>query len=259
MITKAQIRFIRSLELKKNRDATGCFLVEGEKMVKEALDLPEDSDFGVAMVIGTDSWFESELPVKPGQAAEWLRVGPSELERISLQKTPNQVMAVIRRKAAGLFPGPFDGLFLGLDRVQDPGNVGTIIRLADWFGLAGIIASPDSADYFSPKVVQSSMGSIFRVKLVTADLPEFIRSLPGGFPVYATRLEGDNIYMTPLTDKGLILMGNESKGLGTGLSVMATRGLMIPGFASGDRKPESLNVSIAAAIVCSEFRRRHTS
>jgi TrmH family RNA methyltransferase len=145
-----------------------------------------------------------------------------------------------------------------LDRVQDPGNLGTIIRLADWFGLDGILASPDSADFFSPKVVQSSMGSIFRVPLYVTDLEEFIHSVPESFPIYGTDLDGQNIYSANLTPNGLILMGNESRGLSESLENLSTCKLRIPSFSSCVNGPESLNVSVAAAVVCSEFRRRYT-
>ena len=168
-----------------------------------------------------------------------------------------QVLSVIYHSQT---PSPeFDtnsSLLIGLNQIQDPGNVGTIVRLADWFGLAGVIASPDSADFFSPKVVQSSMGSIFRVKLITAELQSYIQSLPLGYPVYGTILGGQNIYTAELSKNGLILFGNESKGLSQELINLTTKNLQIPDFAPRDCKPESLNVSVAAAVVCSEFRRR---
>ena len=188
---------------------------------------------------------------------ELVSVSESELGRISLQKTPNQALAIIKRKEPVQAEFDLDTkLLIGLDQVQDPGNVGTIIRLADWFGLGGVIASPDSADFFSPKVVQSSMGSIFRVRLITSELAKFIKAMKPGFPVYGTHLEGQNIYASELKNHGLILLGNESRGLSRDLMEMSTERLFIPEFSEGIHKPESLNVSIAAAIVCSEFRRR---
>jgi TrmH family RNA methyltransferase len=149
-------------------------------------------------------------------------------------------------------------LIIGLEQVQDPGNVGTIIRLADWFGIPAVIASLDTADFYSPKVVQATMGSIFRVRLITTDLIAFTQSLQAGFPVYGTHLRGNNIYTAELSSNGLILMGNESRGLSAELLEMTTENILIPDFSTGTTRPESLNVSVAAAIVCSEFRRRGT-
>lgn len=257
MITKAQIQFIRSLEHKRVRDDSGCFLAEGDKLVREALDLPKRSPFQVRTICGVARWLDSNLSDRENPNTEVIPVSVRELERISLLKTPNQVLAVISHDISTSPEFDFGSeLLIGLNQVQDPGNIGTIIRLADWFGLGGVIASGDSADFYSPKVVQSSMGSIFRVNLVTADLPDFIQSLPSGFPVYGTHLDGQNLYTAEITTHGLILLGNESKGLRGDLSELAMVNLRIPDFSRRQSKPESLNVSIAAAIVCSEFRRR---
>lgn len=257
MISKAQIQFIRSLDLKKFRDDSGCFIAEGDKLVREALSIPAGSLFRIKMICATDSWLDQVRPAKDHPEIELIEVSESELGRISLQKTPNQALAIIFRDQSILPEFDSDNnLLIGLNQVQDPGNVGTIVRLADWFGLDGVIASPDSADFFSPKVVQASMGSIFRVRLLTADLIEFIGSLKPGFPVYGTHLQGQNLYTSELKDHGLILLGNESRGLSSDLMKMTTDSLLIPDFSEGRYKPESLNVSIAAAIVCSEFRRR---
>ncbi len=259
MITKAQVQFIRSLEQKKVRDETGLFLVEGDKMVGEALKLTADSSFKPVMICGTDEWLKSNLHEAGDLNAEIIHISGHELERISLLKTPNQVLAILSHsdKTPRTFNYSKD-LLIGLDRVQDPGNVGTLIRLADWFGLAGVIASPDSADFFSPKAVQSTMGSIFRVPLITMDLAAFLKTLPADFTVYGTHLNGTNLYRAPLTVNGLILMGNESKGLSPALTKHIQKNLLIPDFSGKSEKPESLNVSIAAAVVCSEFRRRET-
>lgn len=257
MITKAQIQFIRSLEHKKIREESGCFIAEGDKLVREALELPKRGLFQIQMVCGIAGWLDSNIPEHPDPETEIIPVSARELERISLQKTPNQALAVIRRDILTVPEFDFDkDLLMGLNQVQDPGNVGTIVRLADWFGLGGVIASRDSADFYSPKVVQASMGSIFRVKVMTADLFEFIESLPRSFPVYGTHLEGQSIYSADIKCTGLILLGNESKGLRDDLSELTTMNLRVPNFSTGDSKPESLNVSVAAAIVCSEFRRR---
>ena len=146
-------------------------------------------------------------------------------------------------------------LVLGLDGVQDPGNLGTIIRIADWFGINTIICSPDTADAFNPKVVQATMGSIARVKIAYTPLAAFIKSLPTTYPVYATLLDGDNIYETTLSQHGLIVMGNEGNGISQEVRQCISNKLLIPTFATSPDKADSLNVAIATAIVCSEFRR----
>lgn len=257
MLSRTQIQFIRSLDQKKVRDESGCFIAEGDKLLREALNLPNECPFKIRMICGTADWLKSNLMGKVSAETEVIPVSDRELGRISFQKTPNQALAVISHHKS--FIPEFDykrDLLIGLDQVQDPGNVGTIVRIADWFGMGGVIASGDSADFFSPKVVQASMGSIFRVKLWTTDLAGFIKSLPDDFPVYGTHLHGQNLYTAGITSNGLILLGNESRGLSTDLKDLTKKNLLIPDFAAGRYKPESLNVSIAAAIVCSEFRRR---
>lgn len=257
MITKAQIQFIRSLEQKKVRDESGCFIAEGEKLVLEALSLPDDGCFRAVTICGLEHWLDENISLLSRPGIEVISLAEHELGRISQQKTPNQALAVIQRCMDQELVFDFNhDLLIGLSQVQDPGNVGTIIRLADWFGLGGVIASPDSADFFSPKVVQSTMGSIFRIKLLSVDLLSFIKSLPADFPVYGTRLDGQNLYTASVAGNGLLLLGNESKGLNPELSALTAQNLSIPDFSAGSTKPESLNVAIAAAIVCSEFRRR---
>lgn len=256
MVSKAQIQFIRSLDRKKERDESGCFIAEGDKIVREILSLPADNPFRIQLLCGLEPWMDENARKPANKPEEVCSVSESELERMSLMKTPNQALAVIHLKDVP--PPAFNystDLLIGLDKVQDPGNVGTIVRLAEWFGIAGIVASLDSADLFSPKVVQASMGSVFRVKLVQTTLDPFLLSLPGNFPVYATTLSGTSVYDTTLTKNGIILMGNESKGLTTRYLQLATCNLAIPDYALST-KPESLNVSLAAAILCSEFRRR---
>jgi TrmH family RNA methyltransferase len=257
MINYAQIRFVRSLEQKGVRDETGCFIAEGDKLVREALALPNEGPFQLKTIFGIRDWLDSNLTGTGFSNVEVIPVTERELKRLSLQVTPNQVLAVVKRKES--HPPAFDfstQLLIGLFQVQDPGNVGTIIRLADWFGLDGVIATADSADFYSPKVVQASMGSVFRIKLLAANLSALVKSLPKNFPVYGTHQDGQNIYLTNISTNGLILFGNESNGLSSELLAKTTKNLKIPEFALTTPNPQSLNVSIAAAIVCSEFRRR---
>jgi RNA methyltransferase, TrmH family len=257
MITKAQIQYIRSLEQKKVRDESNCFIIEGDKLVREALTLPSGSSYLVIGVYGTSQWMQKNWQLIHHLGKDSITISSGDLDRISLQKTPNQVLAIIQFDRTRIPSFDFQTeLLIGLCQVQDPGNIGTIIRLADWFGISGVIASKDSADFFSPKVVQASMGSIFRIKLLTIDLGAFVRSLPKDFPIYGTHLMGENIYTTSISKNGIILLGNESKGLSTELINLTTKNLLIPNFSKGSNKPESLNVSIAAAIISSEFRRQ---
>lgn len=231
MLTNAEIKRLRSLREKKFRDQYGQFLVEGEKMVREAL----DSDFEVLEVI---------------------RENEETMSRISSLSTPPPVMAVVAKPA----PSPLileRSLCLGLDSVRDPGNLGTILRLADWFGISTIFASQDSVELFNPKVVQASMGSIFRVRLVYCDLPEICRRFRAqDMPVYGTFLDGSDIYTQQLANEGIIIMGSESFGICHEVASQVSTRLNIPSFAKDSGGPESLNVATATAVVLSEFRRR---
>lgn len=233
MLTNAEIKRIKSLKDKKFRDQYGQFVVEGAKMVEEAL----GSAFNVAAV-----YKESEI-------------GPEAMARMSQLSTPSPVLAVVDKPQ----PHPLAlerALFLGLDSVRDPGNMGTILRLADWFGISTVFASIDSVEIFNPKVVQASMGSVFRVRCVYCDLPEVCRLFRhGDLPVYGTFLGGADIYRQQLSDQGLVIMGNESNGISPDVAAQVSTRLTIPSFAGAAGGPESLNVSTATAVVLSEFRR----
>ena len=233
MLTNAEIKRIKSLKEKKFRDEYGQFVVEGEKLVQEAL----ESGFNVSAI-----YRESEI-------------GAEAMSRISLLSTPSPVLAVIDK------PKPCKlelerGLYIGLDSVRDPGNMGTILRLSDWFGINTVFASLDSVEIYNPKVVQSSMGSIFIVKTVYCDLPEICKRFRNAnMPVYGTFLDGTSLYEAAIGDEGLIVMGNEANGVSKEVEEKCSSRLLIPSFANG-RGPESLNVAAATAIMLSEFRRR---
>ena len=234
MLTNAEIKRIKSLKDKKFRDEFGQFVVEGEKLVEEAL----TSDFNVCAVYRTDE------------------IGEEAMSRMSQLSSPSPVLAVVEKPAPrGLALGR--GLYLGLDSIRDPGNMGTILRLADWFGITTVFASQDCVEVFNPKVVQASMGSIFRVDVVLCDLPDICRRFRAmDMPVYGTFLDGKNIYTQTLADEGLIVMGNEAAGVSPEVASQASTRLLIPSFAGDRRTAESLNVATATAIVLSEFRRR---
>lgn len=239
--SKADIRLIRSLGQKKFREELGLFVVEGEKMVGEAL---AQKRYQVEAVYRTSD------------------IGEETMGRMSHLSSPSPALAVLRIPSDGIpdrssaLPS---GLCLGLDSVRDPGNVGTILRLADWFGIETVYLSPDCVDLYNPKTVQATMGSIFRQRAVTCDLHALVRGCTAaGIPVYATALDGEDIRSAALdTTRALILMGSERDGLSPALMSAATRRLHISSFARNvDGAAESLNVAIATAVTCYEFRRR---
>lgn len=241
MITNAEIKKIKALQNKKFRDESGLFVVEGEKMVAEAL----KSGFEVVNVYRRDE------------------IGEEAMSRISSLSSPSPVLAVLKQaplltsaQIKEMVKGDF--LAIGLDAVRDPGNLGTIIRLADWFGIDAIFASHDTVELYNPKVVQSTMGAIFRKKVIYCDLAEVCEIFTSAsMPIYGTFLEGENIYNAELSRNGLIVMGNEANGVSDAIRRKATAKLFIPPYPGDVETAESLNVAIATAITISEFRRRN--
>lgn len=247
MISKNKIKYIRSLELKKNRNKEGKFVAEGFKVVDDLLALqPAD------LIVATQEWLHGK---HLAAQTEVIEVTEEELKKVSFLQHPQQVLAVFRQAQDGDFSINTQELSLALDGVQDPGNLGTIIRIADWFGITHIYCSQDTADVYNPKVVQATMGSIARVKVEYGTLLALVESLPADVPVYGTLLDGDNIYQQQLENRGLIVMGNEGKGISPALAKKVNRRLLIPNFPEGRATADSLNVAIATAITCSEFRR----
>ena len=247
MISKNKIKYIRSLELKKNRNKEGKFVAEGFKVVDDLLALqPAD------LIVATQEWLHGK---HLAAQTEVIEVTEEELKKVSFLQHPQQVLAVFRQATSGAYSINTNELSLALDGVQDPGNLGTIIRIADWFGITHIYCSQDTADVYNPKVVQATMGSIARVKVEYGNLLALVESLPADVPVYGTLLDGDNIYQQQLENRGLIVMGNEGKGISPALAKKVNRRLLIPNFPEGRATADSLNVAIATAITCSEFRR----
>ena len=248
MISKNLIKLIKSLEQKKFRLREKLFVAEGPKVVGDLMVFKRPQ-----RLIATRQWYEKH------QIEEDVLVSEEELRKVSFLQHPQEVIA--------LFPLPeissFDynslrnDLVLALDDVQDPGNLGTIIRLADWFGIELIICSLGTADAFSPKVVQATMGSIARVNLHYTDLPSFLENLGDGFPIYGTFLNGTNVYEQELSKSGVIIMGNEGKGISKEVERYVNKRLFIPSYPAERPTAESLNVAIATAITCAEFRRRY--
>jgi TrmH family RNA methyltransferase len=239
-ISNQERKYIKSLSVKKYRDAAGIFIVEGAKSVNEFL----ASSFRIRRIYSTSRDDSSRCPTTHITAAE--------MQQISNLKTPSSVLALVEIPKYATPTVPFEGLILALDEVQDPGNLGTIIRIADWFGIDYIVCSPFTADAYSPKTVQATMGSLARIKIVYTDLRPFLRQ--SDVAIYGTFLKGENIYTSALSADGIVVMGNEGNGISANVAELITRKLRIPSFA--DEAPESLNVAVAVAITCSEFKRR---
>lgn len=253
MLSKNKIKLIQSLNRKKNRDESGVFLVEGNKMVEEAI----RSGFEIELLVCT-SEFANQHPEINNRVKELIETDNESLSKASLLQNPQDALAIVRQPA-NIYPETNleKDLCLALDFIQDPGNLGTILRIADWYGINHVVCSENTVDVFNPKVVQASMGAIFRIKIETAELSGFIKNAAeNGIPVYGTFLEGKNIYEQTLSPNGIIVLGNEGNGISDPISRLVTQKLLIPCFSKHENKPESLNVAIAAAICCSEFRRR---
>lgn len=254
MLSKNKQKLIRSLDRKKNRDAEGLFLAEGPKLVTELL-----AHFRCRLLVGEPAVL-SKVPFEANAVAERVEVTAEELARVSLQRAPQGVLAVFEKPqqvaAQSLLSVAGRSLCLALDGVQDPGNVGTIVRIADWWGIEHVICSHDTADVFAPKTVQSTMGALGRVGVHYTDLPAWLDALPAGTPVYGTLLDGDNLYDSELTPHGIIVMGNEGNGLSSAVRERVSHRLLIPSFPPDRPTSESLNVAVATAVTCAEFRRR---
>lgn len=231
MISKNKIKLIHSLETKKGREKAGLFVAEGPKVVNDLL--------------------------YAGFTAENIFEDIEDIKKISFLQHPQSMLGVFKLPRNEHYTEfSITQLVLALDGVQDPGNLGTIIRVADWFGIKDIFCSLDTADCWNPKVVQATMGSIARVQLHYVDLNKMVESLPVDYPIYATLLDGENIYKQELSHHGMIVMGNEGKGISPILRTKINRKLYIPNYSSNEDTAESLNVAIATSIVCAEFRRR---
>jgi TrmH family RNA methyltransferase len=252
MLSKNKIKLIQSLNRKKDRDETGLFLVEGNKMVEEAI----ASGFRIALIACTPDFF-AQYPELKHRTEEWIETDSETIRKASLLQNPQDALAIVYQEQHAEPEADLQHeLCLALDFIQDPGNLGTILRIADWFGIRSVICSANTVDVYNPKVVQASMGAIFRVKTSYTDMHEFLKSsIENQVPVYGTFLEGKNIYTEPLSRNGILVMGNEGNGISPEIAQLVSHKISIPSFSSG-KGSESLNVAVAAAICCSEFRRR---
>ena len=296
MISKNKQKLLRQLEQKKHRAATGLFVAEGPKVVGDLLAIEPaetliateewatqhpDAKAREWIIVNEDelrrvSFLQHPqqvmgifpLPKRHGKGGRTTNpadhscgriTNPSELQDSGRIANPPEPLVANPPELNELCEAAAhisSELCLALDGVQDPGNVGTIIRIADWFGIRHVYCSPDTADAYSPKVVQATMGSIARVEVIYTDLSQLIAKLPEGTPIYGTLLDGDDLYSTPLTPHGLLVMGNEGKGISANIASLLTHHLLIPPYPPGRATADSLNVAIATAICCAEFRRR---
>ena len=252
MLSKAKIKLIQSLDQKKKRREERLFVAEGPKVVGDLMPY-----FSCRLLIAEASWLALHPEVS---ATEIIEVTNEELRKASFLKAPQEVLALFELPT---YSTPHDvvnkELCLALDDVQDPGNLGTIIRVADWFGIRHIFCSIGTTDAFSPKTIQATMGAISRVQIHYVDLYNFLhytRIESSSTPIYGTFLEGKNIYREALSPNGVIIMGNEGNGISSKVEEMVTNKLFIPNYPEGCATSESLNVAIATAITCAEFRRR---
>jgi TrmH family RNA methyltransferase len=241
MVSKNQIKLISSLHQKKHRFANQLFFAEGVKVIQELL----ESNFELDHLYTTINDFETV------QSSKRSLINEQELKKISALSTPNTCLAVFKMPSENKISN--SGLILALDDIRDPGNLGTILRLCDWFGIKQIVCSKETVDIYNPKVVQATMGSITRVSVNYVDLKMFLNQTE--MPVFGTFMNGDNIYQSDLPQDGIIIMGNEANGISAEIEKLVTSRLTIPRFGEL-QKTESLNVATATAIILSEFKRK---
>jgi len=251
MLSKNKAKFIRSLQLKKQREDQGCFVVEGKKSVLELL----NSQFKIRIVVCTESFLENrdgalfaqQIGLRP-YFPEVILCNPLELESISSLKTNQTVLAVAEIKTQTI-PKKVKGLTLVLDHINDPGNLGTILRVADWFGIETVVASLGTTDFYNPKVLQASMGSFCRVQVYYTDLEKYLSTVK--IPIYAASAKGESAHHFTFERDCCLILGNESHGISESLLPYVKRTVTIPPYG----KAESLNVATAAAILCDNYRR----
>ncbi len=255
MISKNKIRLLRSLALRKHREEEGLFLAEGDKIVR---DLLEAGGWRVRYLFAKKEWIRKHEALLPEEIEEVIPVSYDELKRISFLKTPHNVVAAVELPAWPIpARAPAGELVLAFENIQDPGNLGTIVRTANWFGIRHIFCSPGSVDLFNPKVIQATMGAFLHTRVHYTPLEGLlVRSLAAGTPVYGTFLEGDSLYSAALPREAVVVFGNESKGISPTLAEKIPNHITIPPAAGENRITNSLNLSVSAAIVCAFFRRR---
>lgn len=241
MLSKSQLKYIQSLGQKKFRDIESLFIAEGTKTVNELL--TERPDL-VQAVYALSEWIDAYKFDSP--ATEWIEISPVELERISQLTTPSNVLAVVKKIPAH-DTGPVNNITLVLDAIRDPGNLGTLIRIADWYGIKQLVCSEDSADMYNPKVVQATMGSIARANVIYTDPADWLSRQQ--VKIFAAALDGKDVRKIATQEEAIIIIGNESKGISPGLMKLANEKITIP----RPGKAESLNAAVAAGIILSHI------
>ncbi len=249
MLSKNKIKFIQSLARKKARDQNGLFVAEGAKTIQQ-LDLAGYNFHSVFITENSDTDLSNNNN-------EVVFISENEMKKVSMLKTPSQHLAVCHIKESDLSKvNPQNELVFALDQIQDPGNMGTIIRLASWFGIKHIVCSLNTVDCYNPKVVQATMGALAHTEIHYTNLEQYLEGQPEKCIIYGTFLEGTNIYNTKLSQNGIVVLGNEGNGISSNVEKHISQKLHIPAFGKEENVVESLNVSMAASIICSEFRRR---
>lgn len=254
MLSKNQIKLITSLQQKKYRDQHQLFVAEGNKLVSDLMKAKTEVEF----LIYTNEWKEDDSISDKIKINNRIETDANQIKKISSLKTPSMVIGVFKIQSLITDEDSIqNSLSLILDDVRDPGNLGTIIRVADWFGIKHIFCSHNTVDLYNPKVIQATMGAISSVNVIYTDLQKLLVKYQNPtFPIYGTFLEGEIIYNCQLKNKGFIVMGNEGKGVSENIQKLVTNKLYIPNFPTGKAVSESLNVSAATSIICSEFRRQ---
>jgi len=244
IITKSILKFVKSLQLKKNRIEHQCFLVEGTKSVQELL----TSDFTVEMIVGSNTFLEANKELVKQVTTYEAKI--NDISANSSYKNNNSVIAIAKMSSLAILEIDSDEYVLVLDDVRDPGNLGTIIRIADWYGVNKILASPTTADFYNPKVISASMGSFARVKMYREDVTSALKSYDG--EIYGAMMNGVSLHEVPFKKGGVIVMGNESTGISSEIQELLTTKVTIPRYGQA----ESLNVGIATAVICDRIRSR---
>jgi TrmH family RNA methyltransferase len=254
MISKARIRRVQSLQDRKERDSQGLYVIEGDRLVREYL----EAGYRIESVYAVSDWIRALPETSSWSIGEIVEVSERELARMSSLKTPHDVLGLVRKLEVSIAWEQLPScLSIALDAVRDPGNFGTILRVAAWFGVGNVLASPDCVDPFNPKVIQAAMGATIHVRVHSVELvPLLDRAIELRVPIYGTALDGESLYDAPLAASALLLFGNEARGLAAPLLHRVTHRLTIPPWGSAAAGLDSLNVAMSAAIVCAEFRRR---
>jgi len=258
MISASKSKLIRSLRQKKYRDRLRLFPVEGEKMVMELLTGEPGNPFHIRELIATREWLENHHGTLKRSGTEYTEASMTEIKKLSNLVSPQPVIALVNMPGINFAPEKLVNTpVLAFESIRDPGNLGTIIRTADWFGISQILCTPDSTDLFNPKVVQSTMGAIARVQVHYRDLNAVLESRElENKAVFGTFMDGENLYETSLGPDPLIVFGNESHGLSGHIATRIRQRITIPSFSPSGKGSESLNVASSVAVICSELRRR---